>query len=69
MNPSNINYRANVWALKQEGCTCIITTTACGSLRENVHPGEVVIIDQFIDWSVTDQLSLCVLAHAGRRVG
>jgi len=48
--PSNVNYRANMWALKSEGCTCVIATTACGSLKENIHPGEVVILDQFIDW-------------------
>lgn len=51
VNPSNVNYRANLWALKAEGCTCVVTTSACGSLKENVHPGEVVILDQFIDWT------------------
>jgi len=49
INPTNINYRANVWALKQEGCDCIIATTACGSLQKNIHPGDVVVLDQFID--------------------
>ena len=44
-----VNYRANIWALKQEGCTHIIVTTACGSLREHIHPGDIVILDQFID--------------------
>ena len=48
--PSNINFRANIHALKTEGCTHIIATTACGSLQEDIHPGEcVVILDQFID--------------------
>ncbi|XP_062851521.1 S-methyl-5'-thioadenosine phosphorylase [Trichomycterus rosablanca] len=47
--PSNVNYRANIWALKEEGCTHIIVTTACGSLREEIKPGDIVIIDQFID--------------------
>ena len=50
VSPSNVNYRANLWALKAEGCTCVLATTACGSLQENIHPGEVVILDQFIDW-------------------
>ncbi|XP_069782934.1 S-methyl-5'-thioadenosine phosphorylase isoform X2 [Narcine bancroftii] len=47
--PSNINYRANIWALKNEGCTHIIATTACGSLQEEIQPGDIVILDQFID--------------------
>jgi len=45
-----VNYRANVWALNAEGCTCIVATSAVGSLKENIHPGEIVILDQFIDW-------------------
>lgn len=47
--PSLINYRACIWTLKEEGCTHVLTTTACGSLQEHIHPGDVVIIDQFID--------------------
>lgn len=47
--PSNINYRANVWALKNVGCTHIIATTATGSLQEHIKPGEIVILDNFID--------------------
>lgn len=38
-----------MWALKEEGCTHVLVTTACGSLREDIHPGDVVILDQFID--------------------
>ena len=47
--PSNVNYRANIWALKEQGCTHIIATTACGSLREKIKPGHLVFCDQFID--------------------
>uniref|UniRef100_A0A8C5LL44 S-methyl-5'-thioadenosine phosphorylase n=1 Tax=Leptobrachium leishanense TaxID=445787 RepID=A0A8C5LL44_9ANUR len=47
--PTNVNYRANVWALKTEGCTHILVTTACGSLKEDIQPGDVVVLDQFID--------------------
>uniref|UniRef100_A0A8C5KF39 S-methyl-5'-thioadenosine phosphorylase n=1 Tax=Jaculus jaculus TaxID=51337 RepID=A0A8C5KF39_JACJA len=47
--PSKVNYQANVWALKEEGCTHVIVTTACGCLREEIQPGDIVIIDQFID--------------------
>ena len=47
--PSNVNYRANIWALKEEGCTHVLVTTACGSLQEGIHPGDMVVLDQFID--------------------
>jgi 5'-methylthioadenosine phosphorylase len=47
--PSNVNYRANIWALKEVGCTHCIVSTATGSLQEHIAPGELVIIDNFID--------------------
>lgn len=47
--PSNVNFRANIIALKEQGCTHIIATTACGSLREEIKPGHLVFCDQFID--------------------
>ena len=49
INPTNVNYRANIIALKDQGCTHIIATTACGSLRESIKPGNFVFCDQFID--------------------
>lgn len=49
IRPSAINYRANIWALKEMGITHIIATTACGSLREEIEPGHLVFPDQFID--------------------
>lgn len=49
ISPSHLNYRANIWALREAGCTHVIVTTACGSLREDKHPGDIVILDQFID--------------------
>jgi len=49
ISPSNINFRANIDALKQLGVTDIISVSAVGSLRENLEPGKFVIIDQFID--------------------
>ncbi|RUS68872.1 hypothetical protein EGW08_023364, partial [Elysia chlorotica] len=48
-SPTNVNYRANIWALKQEGCTHLVVTTACGSLQEDKHPGEIVLLDDFFD--------------------
>ncbi|MEA5098245.1 MAG: S-methyl-5'-thioadenosine phosphorylase [Burkholderiaceae bacterium] len=47
--PSEINYRANIDALKRAGVTDIISVGAVGSLREHLHPGMFVIVDQFID--------------------
>jgi 5'-methylthioadenosine phosphorylase len=49
INPSNINFRANIDALKQLGVTDIISVSAVGSLKENLSPGTFVIVDQFID--------------------
>jgi 5'-methylthioadenosine phosphorylase len=49
--PSEVNNRANIFALKEAGCTHIITTTACGSLREEIYRGDLVIPDQFIDFT------------------
>ena len=48
-NPSEINYRANIYALKKLGATDIISLSACGSLKENLSPGTFVLVDQFID--------------------
>ena len=49
INPSKINFRANIDAMKQSGVTDIISVSAVGSLKENLEPGKFVIIDQFID--------------------
>ena len=47
--PTQVNYRANIRALKDAGCTHIIATSAVGSLREEIDRGDLVIVDQFID--------------------
>ena len=49
INPSNINFRSNIDALKQLGVTDIVSVSAVGSLKEDLPPGKFVIIDQFID--------------------
>ena len=49
INPTNINFRANIDALKQLGVTDILSVSAVGSLKENLEPGKFVIVDQFID--------------------
>jgi 5'-methylthioadenosine phosphorylase len=48
-NPSEVNYRANIFGMKKLGVSWIISVSAVGSLREAIVPGHVVIIDQFID--------------------
>ena len=49
INPTNINFRANIDAMKQLGVTDIISVSAVGSLKEELKPGKFVIVDQFID--------------------
>jgi 5'-methylthioadenosine phosphorylase len=49
ISPSNINFRANIDALKQVGVTDIVSVSAVGSLKEDLPPGKFVIVDQFID--------------------
>ncbi len=49
--PTQVNYRANIHALKARGCTHILATTAVGSLREHIGRGHLVVLDQFIDFT------------------
>ena len=49
LSPSAVPYRANLWALKQAGVSWVLSISAVGSLREDIHPGDAVVIDQFID--------------------
>ncbi len=55
--PSEINYRANIWALKSIGVTQIISVSATGSLRQEIQPGNLALPDQYVDWT------------RGRRIG
>lgn len=50
-SPTQVNYKANIWALNKLGCTKIIATTAVGSLRQEIEPGHLVFPDQFIDFT------------------
>ncbi|RJQ56992.1 MAG: S-methyl-5'-thioadenosine phosphorylase [Nitrospiraceae bacterium] len=47
--PSKVNFRANIWALKEQGCTHVLASTAVGSLRQEIAPGHLVFPGQFID--------------------
>ena len=49
--PSRINFRANIEALKLCGCSHILSTSAVGSLKEEIKPGDLVFPDQFIDFT------------------
>ncbi|GAB0095477.1 S-methyl-5'-thioadenosine phosphorylase [Sergentomyia squamirostris] len=57
INPTNVNYRANVWAMKMLGCTHLVVTSATGSLREEVKRGDIVILDGFIDRTTKRELT------------
>jgi 5'-methylthioadenosine phosphorylase len=49
ISPSEINYRANIWAMKKLEVDRIISVTACGSLKEELKPLDFVVVDQFVD--------------------
>jgi 5'-methylthioadenosine phosphorylase len=51
LSPTQVNYRANIHSLKDQGVTHILATTACGSLREEIGRGDFVLVDQFIDFT------------------
>ncbi|MCL4560831.1 MAG: S-methyl-5'-thioadenosine phosphorylase [Chloroflexi bacterium] len=55
ISPSEINYRANIYALKSLGCERIVSISACGSLREDYAPGQIVIPDQLFDFTRGDR--------------
>ena len=55
--PSEINYRANIDAMKRAGVTDLISVSACGSFREELAPGTFVLVDQFIDRTIARQKS------------
>jgi len=52
VGPTHINYRANIDAMKRLGVTDIVSVSACGSFREEMAPGDFVLVDQFIDRTV-----------------
>lgn len=51
ISPSEINYRANIYALKTLGVDTVVSVSAVGSLKEEHAPGNFVLVDQFIDWT------------------
>jgi len=64
--PHKINYRANVYALKQAGVSRVISISAVGSLREHIAPGDFVLVDQFVDRTINREKTFFdgpVVAH------
>ena len=49
--PAQVNYRANIHALKEIGCTHLLVSTAVGSLRAEIQRGDLIVLDQFIDFT------------------
>lgn len=49
--PHLVNYRANIWALREIGAAKVVATAAVGSLNPEMHPGEMVLVDQFLDFT------------------
>ena len=49
INPSEINFRANIWGMKRLGVSRILSVSAVGSMREDIVPGDFVVVDQFFD--------------------
>ena len=67
-SPTEVPYRANIWALKALGVTDIVSVSAVGSMREDIHPGDMVLVDQFIDRTVSRPRTFFergVVAHVG----
>jgi 5'-methylthioadenosine phosphorylase len=66
LSPTEVNYRANIGALKRSGITDILSLSAVGSLRAGLPPGDFVIVDQFIDRSFSREKSFFgngIVAH------
>ncbi len=57
LSPSDIDYRANIDALKRAGVTDLVSLSACGSFREDLAPGTFVIVDQFVDLTIAREKS------------
>jgi len=66
--PTEVNYRANIFALKSLGVEQVISISACGSLREHLHPGEIVIPNQLFDFTKKREYTFFgngLVAHIG----
>ncbi len=51
IGPSQLNFRANIWGMKKLGVNFLLSISAVGSMREDIRPGDLVVVDQFLDWT------------------
>ena len=68
ISPSEINYRANIYAMKSLGVNRIVSISACGSLREDYKPGHIIVPDQIFDFTRVRERSFFgngIVAHVG----
>jgi len=63
INPSDVNYRANLWTLRQLGATHVLVTTACGSLKLELSPGDFAVVDQYIDRTCLRKRTFYKVSH------
>ena len=66
--PGAINYRANVCAMKKLGATHLVSVSAVGSMKEEIRPGDLVIVDQFVDLTkrrISSFFESGIAAHVG----
>lgn len=59
--PNMINYRANIWALKEAGCSHVVDMVTAGSLKEDIKPGDFIFPDNFLDLLVAIKLKIIIL--------
>ena len=68
ITPTEVNYRANIYALKSLGVDRVVSVSACGSLREDYAPGDIVVPDQLFDFTKNRKRSFFgegLVAHVG----
>ena len=68
LTPSEVPYRANIYALKSLGVEHVISVSACGSLREHLHPGDVIVPTQLVDFTKNREMTFFgrgLVAHLG----
>src|SRR5882672_7642941 len=68
LSPSEIPFRANIYGFRALGCERVVSVSAVGSMRRKIKPGDLVFVDQFIDWTKSRARSFFgdgVVAHVG----
>jgi 5'-methylthioadenosine phosphorylase len=68
LSPSELNFRANIWGLKSLGAEWVVSVSAVGSMKEEIRPLDLVVPDQFFDWTrrrVSSFFGEGIVAHVG----